>query len=178
MPSPPLQPDAAFQRLNVTRISGATVSKEQPSEDAGRIGFASFFLAITPMMRNMFLNLSHERRCDWFKSTSSFHAQLDTDEDFKPEKHTRPRSATTKAGRSLLRLRGRQSPEDVNAERLDIGSFINIPKNNRLDDTSSKRVLCLIAIDDSRNFGVLLYPEMHLVLMLIRLRCIVNARTG
>jgi hypothetical protein len=59
-----------------------------------------------------------------------------------------------------------------------MGSFINIPKNNWLDDTSSKRVVSLIAIDDSRNFGVLPYPEMHLVLMLIRLRCIVNARTG
>jgi hypothetical protein len=75
-------------------------------------------------------------------------------------------------------LRGRQSPEDVNAEQLDMGSFIDIPKNNRLDDTSSKRVLSLIAIDDSHNFAVLPYPEMHLVLMLIRLRCIVNARTG
>jgi hypothetical protein len=62
------------------------------------------------MTRNMFLNRSHERRCDWFKSTSSFHAELETDEDFKLDKHARPRSATTKAGRSLRRLRGEAVP--------------------------------------------------------------------
>jgi hypothetical protein len=33
----------ALQRLNVTRISRATVSKDQPIEDAGRIGSASIF---------------------------------------------------------------------------------------------------------------------------------------
>ncbi len=58
-----------------------------------------------------------------------------------------------------------------------MGSCINIPKNNRLDDTSSRRALSLIATGDGRNLE-LCHILKCLVLMLIRLRCIVNARTG